>query len=89
MVEGEYSAQSVYEPQQTPAAQELTTPSAVSSDMINEILKGLEDAAEKGTEALKAEVKTLHPRYEPYVRAALDRRLKPRAVEVDQGHSNG
>lgn len=55
----------------------------VNPDILAEIDRGLAAAAEQGVEALKAEVKTVHPRYEPSIRAALDRRYKPRALEVD------
>lgn len=56
----------------------------VSSDILAQLDQGLAAAAERGTEALKAEVKTIHPRYEPSLRAAIDRRHKPRAAEVDK-----
>src|SRR5262249_51184530 len=56
----------------------------VSSEIIAEIDHGLAAAAENGTAALKTELATIHPKYEPYIRSALDRRHKPRAKEVDQ-----
>lgn len=69
----------------TPAAVDRIAAAAgeISSDIIDQIDRDLAAAAEQGVEALKAEVKTIHPRYEPSIRSALERRYKPRAAKVD------
>ena len=82
-------------PRLTPAADQAEPATALQgdagsaeapevSDILAQLDRDLAAAAEKGTAALKAEVKTIHPRYEPSLRAAIDRRHKPRAAEVDK-----
>lgn len=58
-------------------------PAGEVSDILVQLDADLAAAAEKGTDALRAEVKTIHPRYEPTLRVAIERH-KRRAAEVDK-----
>jgi hypothetical protein len=58
-----------------------------AADLLSEIERSLNDAAELGTVALQTEWKTLAPKHQTHFKTTLDRRLKPRAAEVDAARS--
>jgi len=54
-----------------------------AGEVLDEIERALNDAAERGTAELQAEWKSLAPKHQTHFKTTLDRRLKPRAAEVD------
>lgn len=70
------------EPAPSQALQSPPTESG-AGEVLDEIERALRDAADLGTTALQAEWKTLAPKHQTHFKTTLDRRLKPRAAEVD------
>ena len=58
-------------------------PEAGAGDILAEIERALGDAADKGVAELHNEWTSLAPKHQKHFKAALDRRFKPRALEVD------
>lgn len=54
-----------------------------AAELLAEVERALTDAAELGTTALQTEWKTLAPKHQTHFKTTLDRRLKPRAAEID------
>lgn len=58
-------------------------PQAGAGDILAEVEASLAAAAEKGMAELRAEWSSLAPKHKQHFKAALDRRFKPRAHEID------
>jgi recombination protein RecT len=79
VVEGENIAPR--EPSPTPTAQQLIGPE--EEPAITDLDEALAKAAERGTEVLGAAWKALKPKQQHLLKAALERRHRPRAAEAD------
>ena len=72
------------DPASPPPGQNKPSEDDGAGDRIAEIEAALAEAAERGVEALREEWSTLHAKDQAMLKAALDRRFKPRAAEIDK-----
>ncbi len=62
----------------------VTPAGEAAEGLLTEIERALTDAADRGTDELQAEWKTLSKKHQTHFKATLDRVLKPRAAEIDK-----